>query len=714
MKTSILLMTLFLIVSSQLSAQWFHTNGPRGCTVYDMMIRDTVIFMCPIKGVYQFDNDFNTWIALNQDIHCSKIVAKGNKLFGCCGGTVCLSTDNGITWEEVNNGIPTTSGPVLSITHVNDILYASVAGNMILFRPLGFYRSSDDGANWTCVLPGVTFNSIICDINSEGDTILFAGSGNSDLIFDKPGIYKSTNNGISWSLSGNFNLYISELSIILDKSGNSIILAGTDSGFLRSTDHGLNWSSITNGLKELQVTAISVNFGDSENLKIYAATEGGNLYSSNDYGIHWNKVDSWSYKTSIGSIKLLKNIIYMGTNSGIFRSTNNGISWEYLGNGLPYHLVTALVVYTDSDGNESLLAGTYSGGIFRSTDQGDTWCAIDNAYGSVDVHALIVSGYYIYAAGSAGVFYSTNNGDNWHQHDSGLKSPVYSLAANDSVVFAGGDKGSVYRSIDYGASWSQVHIDSTWNNHTNGLAISGKYVYAGREYGLCRSTDSGTNWSDVNSNDIISVSCMDSKVFAGKVNGGIIVSDDNGVSWTDVNVGTGNRVMAFMHTGSDLFAGGSGGVFKLTENMVIWDSISTGTPYSVDALAATQSYLFAGVNTQNLIQTSTAGVWRRSLAEIVSVKNPNNNIPDQISLKQNYPNPFNPTTTIKYSIPKASFVTLKVFDILGREVSVLVNEYNAGNDYEIKFDASNFASGIYLYQLKVGDYIATKKLLLIK
>lgn len=83
-------------------------------------------------------------------------------------------------------------------------------------------------------------------------------------------------------------------------------------------------------------------------------------------------------------------------------------------------------------------------------------------------------------------------------------------------------------------------------------------------------------------------------------------------------------------------------------------------------------------------------------------------------LYQNYPNPFNPTTQINYSIPKAELVTLKVYDILGNEAAVLVNEEKTAGKYSINFNAGNLSSGVYFYRLKAGNYSSTKKLILMK
>jgi hypothetical protein len=96
-----------------------------------------------------------------------------------------------------------------------------------------------------------------------------------------------------------------------------------------------------------------------------------------------------------------------------------------------------------------------------------------------------------------------------------------------------------------------------------------------------------------------------------------------------------------------------------------------------------------------------------------------NNIVSNFNLSQNYPNPFNPTTTIKYSIPKLNFVTIKIYDLLGCEVATLVNEEKPAGTYEIEFnghsdEGQNLTSGVYFYKLRAGKYVETKKMVLLK
>jgi|WetSurMetagenome_2_1015567.scaffolds.fasta_scaffold164224_2 hypothetical protein len=92
----------------------------------------------------------------------------------------------------------------------------------------------------------------------------------------------------------------------------------------------------------------------------------------------------------------------------------------------------------------------------------------------------------------------------------------------------------------------------------------------------------------------------------------------------------------------------------------------------------------------------------------------NSQIPEEYKLEQNYPNPFNPETIINFDLPKSGFVTLKVFDILGKEIITLVNEMKNAGSYDVKFDGSSLSNGLYFYKLETNVYTATKKMMLIK
>ena len=107
-----------------------------------------------------------------------------------------------------------------------------------------------------------------------------------------------------------------------------------------------------------------------------------------------------------------------------------------------------------------------------------------------------------------------------------------------------------------------------------------------------------------------------------------------------------------------------------------------------------------------------------------SIEENNSSVPLDYVLLNNYPNPFNPSTKIRYSIPQSSYVAVKVYDVLGNEVATLVDEYKPAGSYEVEFNSSTlsgsvsakggYASGVYFYQLKAGEFISTKKMILLK
>jgi hypothetical protein len=98
---------------------------------------------------------------------------------------------------------------------------------------------------------------------------------------------------------------------------------------------------------------------------------------------------------------------------------------------------------------------------------------------------------------------------------------------------------------------------------------------------------------------------------------------------------------------------------------------------------------------------------------IIGIENEITMLPDGYKIYQNYPNPFNPVTTIKYELPKEGMITFKIYDILGKEI-YSINEFRKAGIHEIKFDGSNFASGVYFYRIETGSFIDTKKMVLVK
>jgi hypothetical protein len=362
----------------------------------------------------------------------------------------------------------------------------------------------------------------------------------------------------------------------------------------------------------------------------------------------------------------------------------------------------------------NLFAGT-GGSVFRSTDNGTSWTAASTGLPTTQtVNALVVSGTNLLAGGGGGVFLSTDNGTNWGAASAGLTAEggVTSLFVSGANLFAGTSVG-VFRSTNGGTSWTNSGLTNTVVRY---FAVCGTNLFAGGGGGVFLSTNNGTSWTATNGfsmdkASVVALAMCGTNLFVAYTTSwytGVVLSSDNGWSWNSLDVGlTNTQVHAFAVSGANLFAGTWSGVFLSTDNLK-WTAVSTGlTDTLVNAIAVNGTNLFAG--------TYISGVWRRPLSEMItSTPATSSQIPKAFELCQNYPNPFNPSTTIKFELPMTSQVNLSVYDLLAREVSVLVNERRGAGVHEVKFDGSNLASGVYFYRLQAGDFVSTKQLVFLK
>jgi len=332
------------------------------------------------------------------------------------------------------------------------------------------------------------------------------------------------------------------------------------------------------------------------------------------------------------------------------------------------------------------------GGVYLTTDNGKSWTQIDNGLNCLYILALAAcpdssSTTNLFAATTEGVYRSTDDGNSWNAASVGLTSPyvhdlvVNPIGAGKTNLFAGTDSG-VFVSTNYGTSWTSASA---------GLAGSSVFKLGLRLQGV-----SGPN------------------LFAA-TDSGLFCSTNNGTHWSGANSGLENAVVdAFAFSGTDCFAGTVGrGVFLSTNNGTNWTAVNGGLRDSV--------VLSLAVSGPNLVAGTSEGVWRRPLSGLwTSVKEPVIDKPVACELSQNYPNPFNPVTTIGYTIAGTghealgtSSVRLSVYDMLGREVAVLVDERKEPGSYSVTFDASGLASGVYFYRIRAGDFVQTRKSVLL-
>jgi hypothetical protein len=191
---------------------------------------------------------------------------------------------------------------------------------------------------------------------------------------------------------------------------------------------------------------------------------------------------------------------------------------------------------------------------------------------------------------------------------------------------------------------------------------------------------------------------------------GILKTTNGGLNWFSVFHDSFNTVF-FKDVNTGWAAGTQ--MYKTTNSGSNWIIQNLPQPYyDVTSMTFTNDSTGWAVGWGGKIfKTTNGGVWVTQIGS---------EVPAKYSLQQNYPNPFNPVTKIKFDIQKSvvssqnSVVTLKVFDITGKEVATLVNEKLNPGTYEVTFDGGNLSSGIYFYQLRAGEFIKTKKLILLK
>lgn len=354
----------------------------------------------------------------------------------------------------------------------------------------------------------------------------------------------------------------------------------------------------------------------------------------------------------------------------------------------------------------------YAGGtayLFRSSDGGNNWTGYLGPFAYA--WSLVQSGGNIFCGLSyslaPGVYISTNNGLNWSQ-TSLSNTVIESLASSGSQVWASDFSGSgrIFTTTNNGQNWTQIT-----NGVSGYLTISGNRLYCALS-GLRVSTNNGVNWTVIHNDAGKAVVAEDSLILFGTQNGDIFRSTNYGQSWTK----TFSVPQAYVYTlykyGSYVFAGtDSGFVVSTNSGLSFFNRNQNLGASRIEAIMVRDNYVYVGNGNYYAVPVS---VWKRSLSDVIGIKNISTEIPHSYNLYQNYPNPFNQTTKITFDVPYFSNVEIKVFDITGKEVSILVNQSFEPGTYQVSFDAGYLSSGIYFYRLKSDKFQFTKKMVLVK
>jgi photosystem II stability/assembly factor-like uncharacterized protein len=330
-----------------------------------------------------------------------------------------------------------------------------------------------------------------------------------------------------------------------------------------------------------------------------------------------------------------------------------------------------------------------------------------------------------------GVCRSTDGGMSWSSIDSTLRAPTKAFAAIDTLIFAGTSQRplfsptAVFTSSNNSENWIPCSSGPVHLNVTSFAVSPGDSgatdLFAGTNGGLFCSVDTGRSWTTLDSGltDIYVTSLLVSggNIFAGTFSSGLFLSTNNGRTWNRISTGlpSSGPVWSVVASGKTMVAGTDNGLFGSANGGATWKWLesSLGNAPIVTSLALQDSFVFA--TAYDGFSSAGGGLWRCPLSDVVTgVTEQKDRIPSRFRLDQNYPNPFNPSTTISFSIPVKSFVTLKIYDIVGREVATIVSEEMSAGSYSREWNGVKVSSGIYFCRLEAGPFLETIKLILMK
>ena len=411
-------------------------------------------------------------------------------------------------------------------------------------------------------------------------------------------------------------------------------------------------------------------------------------------------------------------------------------------------VVSGEVDYLVAGPDSSMFAGVLVPGpsikftIYVTTDKGNSWTERRNGLpndGGSPVFSDTTN--YVYATGDSGFYRSGVHDTAWVQVLSGGSGNVIQCVVGNSLglLIAGTYGGQIYRSTDHGDSWQQTYYAVDTGAHTTGTVYSLAIIkpsdiiaaisaYRGPSW-MVRSTDGGSNWvkfypqqGPVDFNRLW-INAFTGSVFGTELSGGgLYRSTDDGTTWTlrdSTFVIYTSSSIAFDASGN-LYASTNDGVSVSSDEGVHWQNINQNLPF-----IGAQS-IAVGLDGYLYVAEGDSGVWKstakvpaanggwENVVKVTSINNHGSNNPDHYALYQNYPNPFNPTTTISYDLSSSGFVSLKVYDVLGRELETLVNEHQNVGKHFVKFNASSLPSGVYFFRLQAGTFIEARKLTVLK
>jgi photosystem II stability/assembly factor-like uncharacterized protein len=359
----------------------------------------TYVYTGTATGVFRSSNNGDNWVLMNSGftnpyVGVNVIFYKSNNLFAGTGGVGILkSTNDGGNWARSNSGLNACAVKSVDFT---------TSGNIVTGLTGGVFVSSDNGLSWIQSDEGIT-NTLINVVRVHPNGTFFAGSF---PLTGTPlsGVFRSTNNGVSWAvaMSGFTYTYNNVLDFVFNSAGD--IFAGTNDNVYKSTNNGDNWFRANNGLTNSQVYALAINY---QNGYIFAGTFGGGMFLSTNNGDSWTGINNGLTTNAIMDLAINSDgDIFAGTyGSVVFRSTDNGNHWEQV---LSANLLQTWSVTINSA--DVVFAGVLGGlftdlGCWRSTNNGDNWEQLNTGLFDPFVQSLGVSSSGFVFAGTFGGLY---------------------------------------------------------------------------------------------------------------------------------------------------------------------------------------------------------------------------------------------------------------------------------------------------------------------
>ncbi len=341
----------------------------------------------------------------------------------------------------------------------------------------------------------------------------------------------------------------------------------------------------------------------------------------------------------------------------------------------------------------------FAGGnfLFKTTNAGENWVVWNWGPDRIIYDMQVFSEDTIWYADrfqiGGGLFRTINGGVNWEKRDSGIPAnsyPIYIYFYNSRIGFATGNT-NVYKTTDAGLSWNLAFTGGAqklyFKDSLNGYRAS---------QGFFRTSNGGINWSKDSLPSVLGNYITNKEVwnFYALANGTIYAVR-----------ATIESPITFIYRGI---------IYKTTNWGVNWGYQIPDTSYGnvwYDQAFVIRNNVWAYTTYTNRgIFSSTGG----DTTIYVGVNQIEKEVPNEYKLYQNYPNPFNASTVVSFSLSVVSDVLLKVYDAMGREVQTLVNgRLNAGS-YQVSWDGTRFASGVYFYRIIAGNFVETKRMILIK